>query len=117
MCKLLSLFHHMIVDIAGNDGQRYDLSAALNNMRNFFVFHADNILPVYFQNVMVNQQPILCCSRIFYNRCNFAAAELETDTPLRILVQCDSSFEWAITNDDGNIIFGAFLQQIMNFIH
>lgn len=112
-----SLFHHVIINHRRNYRDRYNrLQLVLDDGDNIFVLHADHMLTVDFQQMMVDEQPVTGGRRILYDGCDATVNKRKANISNRILVHGHHPFEWSITNDHRNVIFRGIFDDFVHFV-
>jgi len=110
------VLHDVAVDVAGDDGDRDNVPALVNDASNLLVFDTNNILSVNLQQIVVNQQSISSSRGVNGNGSNFSFFKLKSNVTSRALVQSQSSLKGSISDDHDNVVDIGFLQDVMNFV-
>lgn len=106
----------MFVNECRDHCDRNHLAGLLQQTVRIFVLHADHILTIDFQQLVIDEHTVSGGRRILDDRRNATVAQLDAQAIVRVLVQCDGALEWTITDDHRNIVDGAFLDQFVQLI-
>lgn len=92
-------FHEVLENLAAHDSYGDVTAAAVQDLSDFLVIQANNVLSVNLQKLVVRQDAVSRRGRLLDNLFDPSVFEAETGTVGAVLQHCNCSLEWSIGVD------------------